>query len=196
MKSNTTCMHGHQRVARINLLLPALALALLAFASPAKADDDDHQSGRAPELLSPVCDSVQVPAGNRVSSYLFGLGVQIYRWNGTSWVFVAPNATLYADPGHQAEVGIHFAGPTWQANDGSTVVGSHAVPCTPNRGAIPWLRLDATSAPGGGRFARLTFIQRLNTIGGTAPSTLGDFVRDEARVPYTADYAFYRRAND
>ena len=58
------------------------------------------------------------------------------------------------------------------------------------------MRLDATSAPGGGRFADLTFIQRLNTIGGTAPGTPGGFVGDEARVPYTADYVFYRQAND
>jgi hypothetical protein len=196
MKINSTCTQLHPRVAKIKLLLPALALALLGFASATKAADENQQSGRTPELPSPLCDAVQVPAGNRVSSYLFGLGVQIYHWDGTSWVFVAPEATLYADPGHQAEVGIHFAGPTWQANDGSTVVGSHAVPCTPNRGAIAWLRLEATSAPGEGRFAHLTFIQRLNTIGGTAPSTPGEFIGDEARVPYTSDYVFYRQAND
>jgi len=196
MKANTVSTRRRWLADEINLTLPALALALLAMAFPAKADGDGHRRNHLPELPSPLCDGVEVPPGNRVSSYLFGLGVQIYRWSGTSWVFVAPDATLYADPGHQAEVGIHFAGPTWQANDGSTVVGSHAVVCTPNRGAIPWVRLDATSAPGSGRFARLTFIQRLNTIGGTAPNTPGEFVGDEARVPYTADYVFFRKAKD
>ena len=48
------------------------------------------------------------------------------------------------------------------------------------------------SEPQRGRFARLTFIQRVNTIGGTAPAEAGAFVGDEARVPYTAEYYFYR----
>jgi hypothetical protein len=82
-------------------------------------------------------------------------------------------------------VGI-YAGPTWEANDGSTVVGARLAGCSPYRGAIPWLRLGATSGPGQGRFARLTFIQRVNTIGGTAPAEAGAFVGEEARVPYTA----------
>jgi hypothetical protein len=38
----------------------------------------------------------------------------------------------------------------------------------------------------------VTFIQRVNTIGGTAPAEAGLFVGDEARVPYTAEYYFYR----
>ena len=37
-----------------------------------------------------------------------------------------------------------------------------------------------------------TFIQRVNTTGGKAPSTDGAFVGQVARVPYTADYFFYR----
>jgi hypothetical protein len=190
MKANTISIRRHWLADKINLTLPALALALLAVALPAKADA--QQPGRPqPELPSPLCDGVQVPEGHRLSSYLFGQGVQIYRWNGTSWEFVAPEASLYADPGHFGEVATHFGGPTWKANDGSIVVGSQAVPCTPNRGAIPWLRLVATSAPGEGRFAGLSFIQRLNTIGGTAPATPGEFVGDEARVPYTSDYVFY-----
>jgi hypothetical protein len=34
-------------------------------------------------------------------------------------------------------------------------------------------------------------IQRVNTVGGIAPSTLGTFVGQEARVPYTTEYFFY-----
>jgi hypothetical protein len=122
--------------------------------------------------------------------------VQIYRWDGTSWVFVAPEARLFADPCYEGQVGLHYAGPTWEANDGSKVVGSAPIRCTPFRGAIPWLRLDATSLSDHGRFARLTYIQRVNTIGGTAPAEAGAFVGDEARVPYTAEYFFYRKARD
>ena len=148
--------------------------------------------GREADLPSPLCDSLNVPAGNRVSAHVYAKGVQIYRWNGTSWVFVAPDATLYADPCYNGEVGTHYAGPTWEADDGSKVVAARFADCTPNRGAIPWLRLDATSNSPQGRFGLITHVLRVNTIGGTAPATAGAFVGDEARVPYTAEYYFYR----
>lgn len=137
-----------------------------------------------------------MPAGNRVTSHVYALGVQIYRWSGTNWVFIAPEAALYADSCYEREVGIHYAGPTWEADDGSKVVGARLAGCTPYRGAIPWLRLGATSEPQRGRFARLAFVQRVNTVGGTTPSEAGSFVGDEARVPYTAEYYFYRATKD
>jgi hypothetical protein len=49
---------------------------------------------------------------------------------------------------------------------------------------------------GPGVFAVTTFIQRVNTSGGKAPLTPGSFVGQVARVPYTADYFFYRQTND
>lgn len=55
--------------------------------------------------------------------------------------------------------------------------------------------LRATSTSGRGEFARVTYIQRVNTIGGTAPAEAGVFVGDEARVPYTTEYYFYRATN-
>ena len=66
--------------------------------------------------------------------------------------------------------------------------------CLPDRGAIPWLRLNAVSSSPQGRFGNITHVQRVNTIGGTAPATAGAFVGDEARVPYTTEYYFYRAA--
>ncbi|MCI0533666.1 MAG: DUF3455 domain-containing protein [Verrucomicrobiales bacterium] len=180
----------------LNLTLPALALALLAFAKPTRADNDDGERRRGPELPSPVCDSVNVPDGEHVSSHAYAAGVQIYRWSGASWDFVAPEATLFSDPCYEEQVGLHYAGPTWEANDGSKVIGARVAGCTPSRGAIPWLRLAATSLTDCGRFARLSHILRVNTIGGTAPAEPGAFVGDEARVPYTAEYYFYRAQND
>ena len=106
---------------------------------------------------------MNVPDGNRCSSHVYALGVQIYRWSGTSWVFVAPDATLFADSCHDRPVGIHYAGPTWEANDGSKVVGARQADCTPFRNAIPWLRLRATLTSGHGEFTRVTYIQRVNT---------------------------------
>src|SRR2546430_6151181 len=58
--------------------------------------------------------------------------------------------------------------------------------------AIPWLLLQAVSNEGDGKFSDVTYIQRVNTVGGTAPATAGDATHLEARVPYTAEYYFYR----
>ena len=185
MKSliNNHSIWPHGLVRTINFIF----LALVLFTGTSLMG-----KGREADLPSPQCDSLNVPAGNRVGAHVYAMGVQIYRWNGTSWVFVAPDATLYADPCFNGEVGTHYAGPTWEADDGSKVVATRVADCTPNRGAIPWLRLDAVSSSTQGKFGLVTHVLRLNTIGGTAPATAGAFVGDEARVPYTAEYYFYR----
>ena len=68
-------------------------------------------------------------------------------------------------------------------------------------GAIAWLLLEVVGAQdgptGGDKLTATTFIQRLNTSGGVAPSTgctLSTDVGAEAFVPYTADYFFYKNA--
>src|SRR3954447_7184439 len=140
-----------------------LSLAIVATAGTARADDN-----RAPDLVGD-CQKLQVDAGNKVAFHVFGVGVQIYRWSGTSWVFVAPDAVLYANAGDDGEVGSHFGGPTWQSNSGSKVVGTKLKECTPDPSAIPWLLLRAASTEGPGIFGRVTFIQRVNTVGGNPP---------------------------
>jgi hypothetical protein len=72
------------------------------------------------------------------------------------------------------------------------VVGTVVKRCTPNPAAIPWLLLDAVSTEGPGIFHRVTHIQRVNTVGGNAPANPGSVTGEEARVPYTAEYFFYR----
>jgi hypothetical protein len=93
--------------------------------------------------------------------------------------------------------GHHFAGPTWQAVDGSKVVGTvmaRAASQLPN--TIPWLLLSAVVTQAGDTFEHVAYVQRLSTEGGAAPATgcSGDSADTEIRVPYTADYYFY--AND
>ena len=153
--------------------------------TPAATNDD-----RAADLGS--CTDLAAPAGSKLVFHVYATGVQIYRWNGTAWAFVAPDATLSADAGGRSKVGIHYAGPTWESNSGSKVVGTADKRCTPNAAAIPWLTLNVVSATGPGIFDRVTFIQRLETTGGLAPSSPGTAVGDVARVPYTAEYFFYR----
>jgi hypothetical protein len=170
--------------------LPAAAgLALLA-GSAASALAEPGTDNRAPE----VPDSrLVVPSGNKVHFHGFGVGVQIYTWNGSSWGTAVPEATLF--DGQGGVVAIHFAGPTWESNSGSRVVGAlPPVAVTVDPDAIPWLRLRALTTEGPGIFADTTYIQRVNTTGGKAPSTNGSFVGQVARVPYSADYFFYRQA--
>jgi hypothetical protein len=144
----------------------------------------------------PVPSNIAVPAGNKLKMSFDGVGVQIYTCKATSattygWVFTAPDATLYGR--HGRVEGTHYAGPTWQANDGSTVVGSKIAAYTPDPTAIPWLLLGAVSHTGDGRMDDVTYVQRLETTGGIAPATGCDagHVGDVARVDYTATYFFY-----
>jgi hypothetical protein len=180
------------RLPPLNVTRAALALLLLllllALAAPVEAGPGPDN--RAPALGG--CQNLQVPAGNKVAFHVLGVGVQIYTWTGTSWSFVSPEAVLFADSGDQGIVGFHFAGPTWESLSGSTVVGTTIQSCTPNADAIPWLLLGAVSTEGRGIFQRVTFIQRLNTVGGNAPTVPGGFLGQVARVPYTARYFFYR----
>jgi hypothetical protein len=149
---------------------------------------------RTPDLPA-GCESIQAPAGNKVSLRVYALGVQIYRWNGASWDFVAPLANLYANDSYRGKLGIHYAGPTWESKSGSQVVAARAAGCTPDSTAIPWLLLQTVSTDGPGIFRKVTYIQRVNTTGGLTPTVPGSSVGEEKRVPYTAEYYFYRAEN-
>jgi len=137
------------------------------------------------------CEDLAAPVGSPLVLRAFGIGVQIYSWDGTTWQFVAPSATLYADAGGRGVVATHFGGPTWVSRSGGSVVGTVADRCTPGAASIPWLSLSAT-ADGPGVFEKVKLIQRLNTVGGNAPSTPGTVIGQEVKVPYTADYLFYQ----
>jgi hypothetical protein len=168
-------------------------LAVAAFAAQsARASESD----RGPELPLPLCESIEVEAGHELAFHTYAVGVQVYKWNGGSWVFVEPVANLYADKGFRGQVGTHYAGPTWESNSGSKVIARRVqnTGCTPDANAIPWLKLEKVSTDGPGIFDRVTLIQRVNTTGGIAPAAPGAFVGEEARVPYTAEYFFYRAA--
>ena len=68
-------------------------------------------------------------------------------------------------------------------------------------GAIPWLLLevvgDADGFDGGDRLSQASYIHRVNTTGGKAPSSGCDAstAGTTQAVPYTADYIFYKDAN-
>lgn len=143
------------------------------------------------------CESLEVEEGNALAFRTYAMGVQVYSWNGSSWTFVEPIATLFADARYNGEVGTHYVGPTWESNSGSKVVAAR-IPgkgCTPDSTAIPWLILQKVSTDGSGIFTSVTFVQRVNTTGGTAPSAPGTQIGERKEVPYTAEYYFYRASN-
>ena len=193
-----------KRTNKFRLALAALTLALISSTSPARAhgerDREEHEGNYHQRPLVPPI--LEPPADQQLTFHAFAVGVQIYvvTQNPTnpalySWVFKAPEAVLFEEDDQDEPVGLHYAGPTWEHKDGSKVVGSvlQRSP-SPNAGAIPWLLLQAVSHEGRGKFSRVTYIQRVNTAGGTAPTTGADaaHVSQEARVPYTAEYYFYR----
>jgi len=170
----------------------AASLVLLMIAGVATASTPTAPVKNGPDLPSPLCDRLRVPEGNKLHSQVYADGVQVYRWDGLSWVFVEPIATLFANAGYDGRVGKHYVGPTWESNSGSKVVGARLYGCSPDTTAIPWLLLEAVSTSGPGIYSSVTYIQRANTTGGLAPAGPGSFLGETVQIPYTAEYYFYR----
>ena len=165
----------------------ALAL-LLGSGLTALAGNDN----RAPEVPQEIALDLST---NKVEFHGFGVGFQVYTWNGTDWGRAVPDATLFVGGAPLID---HFAGPTWESPSGSRVVGALVSAVIVDTNAIPWLLLKAVPdrTQGPGIFADTTFIHRVHTTGGKAPFENGTFVGQVAEVPYTADYFFYRQSND
>jgi hypothetical protein len=141
---------------------------------------------------------IAVEAGNKAFLVGHAVGVQIHTCTamggGYGWA-TTPRANLYGDNGQL--IATHFAGPTWQAKDGSAVIGKRVNGVTVDPTAIPWLLLTASTATGsdGDRLAGTTFIQRTATTGGLPPaasSCHAGTVGTAVEVPYTADYHFWK----
>jgi hypothetical protein len=141
---------------------------------------------------APVPAALQPPGGSVLKLKLAAKGVQIYQCQGMQWKLQGPDAQLFDSSGKQQAK--HYAGPTWEAADGSKVTGQAvAHDDGPDREAVPWLLLNATSHSGAGLFGNVSAIQRLHTSGGRAPSaTCGaDNANQVERMVYSADYYFY-----
>lgn len=216
MKSNTS----HQRTSR-NILRIACIAALGMVGAVALPQAAQAQAVTPP----PVPGNIEVPSGNEAFLLGRGVGTQNYVCVPSSsigrvaWTLFTPQATLFDDLNEQLTT--HFFSPnpfepspspfesgivraTWQdSRDTSTVWGqviaSSSDPKFVTPGAIPWLLVKVVGAEvgptGGNRLTGTTFIQRLNTVGGAAPSTgcrLPTDIGRKAFVPYKADYFFYQ----
>jgi hypothetical protein len=152
--------------------------------------------------LSPPADvpaSLRVPSSQVLMRQLHAKGAQIYQCQPAKsdatrfeWSLKAPEANLFNSAG--SNVGKHYAGPAWEGNDGSKVVGEVLARWnSPAPNAIPWLLLSARATPGKGIFSGVTAIQRLHTVGGAAPAGGCSHAQlgQELRAAYSADYLFY-----
>lgn len=154
---------------------------------------------------SPAANTEDIPAPLRVSTsemmtqQAHAVGVQIYRCRANKddaarleWQLKQPEADLFDKAA--TKIGKHYAGPTWEANDGSKVTGEVVARAdSPDPNAVAWLLLSAKSTSGNGVFSDVRFIQRLHTAGGNAPAEGCNQANTdrEVRVSYSADYWFY-----
>jgi hypothetical protein len=155
---------------------------------------------------------IEVPAGHRPFLLGHATGTQNYMClpsdSGFTWVFVGPQATLFNDA--ERQIITHFLSPnpeeedtaraTWQhSRDTSTVWAKQIASHPKSLEAIPWLLLEVVGADfgptRGDSLTQTTYIQRVHTSGGLAPTTgctQASEVRTRAFVPYIADYIFYK----
>ena len=182
-----------------------LATALLFARSSADANQsavtdaepaatESEQLKALPPLPSPT---LAIPDDSQLAFHHDAVGVQIYTCQATktgyAWTFQAPEAKLFDRPRHA--VLTHYAGPTWESvSDHSKVVAKKVAEFSAHADAIPELLLQVTSHAGEGTLAGVTYIQRLHTTGGLAPTGGCDegHVGATARVDYTAIYTFSR----
>jgi hypothetical protein len=161
-----------------------------------------------------VPESIQVPAGNEVFLQGHATGTQNYiclpSGTGFAWTLFGPQATLFDDDYRQ--IMTHFLSPnpieggmlraTWQHSRDTSAVWGQMIASADVKSigpAIPWLLLRVVGAEdgptGGGRLTEATYLQRINTSGGVAPTTGCTGLKEvgiKKFVPYTADYVFYR----
>jgi hypothetical protein len=170
----------------------AITLAAISAAACQTLPPTDTSPAQIPSQLRPS-------DGETFALVVKATGVQIYECRAKKenadvheWAFVAPEAQLFDS--HGRTLGRHYAGPHWEALDGSKVVGAvRARADAPASGTIPWLLLSTRPAGPAGSFSKVSSIQRINTSGGSAPAQPCERVKTGvvARVPYTADYRFY-----
>jgi hypothetical protein len=173
----------------------ALAGALLALAvGTASADDTPSSQLTAGRLTVPP--AIEVPAGNVLIGDFFAKGVQVYQCTSGAWAFVEPAANLlgWALRPSNLATAVHFRGPSWESADDGSLVEARAVANSPVPGSIPQLLLQATRNRGDGAFGQVSYLQRLATRGGAAPTgpcTDGQTIG----VPYQARYRFFAPAS-
>lgn len=178
----------------------SLVFSLLALSTSNVSEETAIAQYTQNANSSLIPNSLKVPSGQQLLLKSSAKGTQIYVCKAKSaeypveyeWTLKAPDAVLLNEQGQ--DLGKHYAGPTWEAKDGSKVVAKvKSKANAPQASAIPWLLLEARSHEENGIFHRVNWIQRINTVGGKPPIQGCDQSSQnrDIRVNYTADYLFY-----
>jgi hypothetical protein len=218
----TDCSSKKEKKTTRHMLIAACVatFGLLVTTGVRAAHADDITPPQVPGTL-------EVEDGNAVFRVGHGFGTQNYvcapsltSITGYAFTLFTPQATLFDDAGDQLTT--HFFSPnsdlsvkppeagairaTWEDSRDSSRVWAAVLQQSSDAsfvrpGAVAWLLLQtsgvAVGPTGGDRLTQTTFIQRVNTLGGLAPtsgcSTFEDLGR-KAFVPYSADYFFYKKS--
>jgi hypothetical protein len=185
------------RTTRLSLGAATVLAAFVAVGAAFGSADPQTQPGDAldPRSYAPQSTPFLV---------VHATGVQRYACQANGgWLFTDPVATLFKQTDNPKAIGSHYLNiatgrPIWQVQDGSLVEAARKASAPAGAGNIPALLLEtATTASGddGGRLAKTTWVQRLNTAGGVAPA--GSCAPgDRAAVPYATDYVFWKSTAD
>lgn len=175
---------------RTRKILTVVALAALALAGTAgTAGAGTTQPTGAWRIAQPaqIPAEIRVPEGHKPIATMPALGVQTYQCKNNEWTFLQPDAILTVN---RVPLVLHSAGPVWTSvRDGSSVTGA-VVKSSPVPQAVPQLLLRSAGNRGEGLLGEVTFIQRLRTQGGLAP-TVSCTDGQTVSVPYRADYRFW-----
>ena len=200
----------------INTFVPP---TVFQASGPNTAAIQSSVNGKPPSVPA----GIGVEPGNEVFLVGHGRGTQNYVCSpcdptrpkcplGVAFTLFTPQATLFNDQNEQLTT--HFFSPnplengimrvTWQdSRDTSTVWAKLVNSVTVDPNAIGWLLLNVKDTgtrvgpTGGDRLTKTTFIQRVNTVGGLAPTVGCLSSRDlghQASVRYSADYFFYKKS--
>ena len=178
------------------MLRPALTLAtaaLLAACSTAPTTPSPFNQSTLPP-------AVQVPAGHKVTIETVGSGTITYECRAKAdmpgqyeWFFAGPDARLSDRAGRT--VGRYYGPPaTWESTDGSRLTATQVAVSPAAPGNIPLQLVKANPATGMGAMSGVSYIQRVATRGGVAPSLPCAAGNLGARqlVQYQADYILYK----
>jgi hypothetical protein len=213
-----------QTTRHILLIAFAAALAaafVVALAQPVRADNITPPP--VPDNIKVPAGNKVFLVGHAIGTQNYICLPSSTSISGFAFTLFTPQATLFNDPKEQ--IITHFFSPnpdengtvraTWESSQDTSMVWAMVVPkdtrfpgdpggssTDPNfveSGAVAWLLLQKVGVKdgptGGDRLTATTFVQRLNTKGGVAPSTgcasLAD-VGSQRFVPYKADYFFYK----
>jgi Protein of unknown function (DUF3455) len=191
------------RLKVLAMMVAAMTVAISGCSGTATKNDTMAPKMSPAYSQASLPEAIKVPAGHSVVLETVGVGTITYQCRAKAnmagqfeWVFVGPDAVLNSRAGKS--LGKYYGPPaTWESADGSKVTGAQVAISPAPSGNIPLQLVKANSAMGEGAMKGISFIQRVQTKGGVAPSSVCDAKTVDSKqiVNYRSDYIFYKPAN-